>query len=85
MSIYFENLALVIELSNNSNTRIEKNYIAEFKEGFSIGWKIPIPVYFRDALDIKLAPKVFKYEKIGDTKTKLVWTQGGCLHFQQVI
>lgn len=51
--------------------------IADFKTGLALGWKMAVPVVFRDALDIKLTERMIKKEK------KLVWTQGIFYNFME--
>lgn len=43
----------------------ERGYalIANFEDGFAIGWKMAVSESFKDALDIKLTPRIFKKNK----------------------
>jgi hypothetical protein len=51
--------------------------IAIFVEGFALGWKMAIPESFKDALDIKLTPRVLA------GKTEMIWTQGPIYNFHE--
>lgn len=51
--------------------------IANFSEGFTVGWKMAIPEAFKEALDIKLTPRIFAGKK------EMLWTQGRLYNFRQ--
>lgn len=51
--------------------------IANFVDGFALGWKMAIPESFKEALDIKLTPRILA------KKTKMVWTQGLIYNFHE--
>lgn len=44
--------------------------IANFVDGFALGWKMAVPEAFKEALDIKLTPRIFAKKK------EMLWTQG---------
>ncbi|MDM8565857.1 hypothetical protein QUF74_09415 [Candidatus Halobeggiatoa sp. HSG11] len=37
--------------------------IANFVNGFALGWKMAVPETFKEALDIKLTPRIFAKKK----------------------
>lgn len=49
--------------------------IANFVDGFALGWKMAVPESFKEALDIKLTPRKFA------GKTEMLWTQGRIYDF----
>lgn len=51
--------------------------IANFIDGFALGWKMAIPEAFKDALDIKLTPR-----KLAG-KTEMILTQGRIYTFKK--
>lgn len=51
--------------------------IANFEDGFALGWKMAVPEAFRDALDIKLTPRMFEKKKA------MLWTQGRLYGFHE--
>ena len=51
--------------------------IANFVDGFALGWKMAIPESFKEALDIKLTPRRLA------GKTEMLWTQGRIYDFHE--
>lgn len=51
--------------------------IARFEDGFASGWKMAVPEVFREALDIKLTPRLFNKRK------EMLWTQGRLYEFHE--
>ena len=51
--------------------------IANFKDGFALGWKMAVPEAFKEALDIKLTPRMFAKKK------EMLWTQGRLYDFHE--
>jgi len=51
--------------------------IAQFSGGYAAGWSFAVPEAFKEALDIRLTPKVFR--KV----TRQVYTQGQSFSFKQ--
>lgn len=51
--------------------------IANFEDGFALGWKMAVPEAFKEALDIKLTPRMFAKEK------EMLWTQGRLYNFHE--
>ena len=51
--------------------------IANFVDGFALGWKMAVPESFKEALDIKLTPRKFA------GKTEMLWTQGRIYDFHE--
>ena len=51
--------------------------IANFENGFALGWKMAVPEAFKEALDIKLTPRIFS------GKTEMLWTQGRLYDFHE--
>ncbi|MCU7839743.1 MAG: hypothetical protein KZQ94_10255 [Candidatus Thiodiazotropha sp. (ex Troendleina suluensis)] len=51
--------------------------IANFVDGFALGWKMAVPEEFKDALDIKLTPRIFAKKK------EMLWTQGSLYDFHE--
>ncbi len=51
--------------------------IANFVNGFALGWKMAVPEAFKEALDIKFTPRTFKKKK------ELLWTQGRLYNFHE--
>lgn len=49
--------------------------IANFVDGFALGWKMAVPDAFKEALDIKLTPRMFAGKK------EMLWTQGRVYDF----
>lgn len=60
-------------------TREDRGYvlIANFSNGFAQGWKMAVPESFREALDIKLTPRISKGVK------EELWTQGNIYDFHE--
>lgn len=58
-------------------TREERSYalIANFKDGFALGWKMAVSKIFRRALDIRQTSRTFS------GKTEILWTQGRIFDF----
>lgn len=52
-------------------------FIANFQDGYVVGWKMVLPEAFKEALDIRLTPRT----ALG--KTELVWTQGKIYDFHE--
>lgn len=50
--------------------------IANFEEGYALGWKMAVAEVFKEALDIKLTPRIFEGKK------EMLWTQGRLYNFQ---
>jgi hypothetical protein len=59
--------------------REERGYalLANFADGFAVGWKMGVREAFREALDIKRTPR-----RIGG-KTEMLWTQGNLYDFHE--
>lgn len=59
--------------------REERGYalLANFVDGFAVGWKMGVREAFREALDIKLTPR-----RIGG-KEEMLWTQGNLYDFHE--
>jgi hypothetical protein len=57
----------------------ERGYalIANFEDGFALGWKMAVPEAFKEALDIKLTPRNL------DKKQEMLWTQGRLYGFRE--
>ncbi len=55
----------------------ERGYalIANFKGGYASGWRMAVSESYKDALDIKLTPRIFKGKK------EMLWTQGRVYDF----
>jgi len=51
--------------------------IANFVDGFALGWKMAVPEAFKEALDIKLTPRIFAKKK------EMLWTQGRLYDFHE--
>lgn len=51
--------------------------IANFVDGFALGWKMAVPERFKEALDIKLTPRIFAKKK------EMLWTQGRLYDFHE--
>jgi len=51
--------------------------IANFEDGFALGWKMAVPEAFKEALDIKLTPRVFGGKK------EMLLTQGRLYAFHE--
>lgn len=51
--------------------------LANFVDGFALGWKMAIPESFREALDIKLTPRMLAGKK------HMLWTQGRLYDFHE--
>lgn len=51
--------------------------IANFVEDFALGWKMAVPEAFKEALDIKLTPRMFAGRK------EMLWTQGRLYDFHE--
>lgn len=51
--------------------------IANFIDGFALGWKMAVPEAFKEALDIKLTPRIFEKKK------EMLWTQGRLYDFHE--
>ena len=51
--------------------------IANFEDGFALGWKMAVPESFKEALDIKLTSRKFA------GKTEMLWTQGRIYDFHE--
>ena len=51
--------------------------IANFVGGFALGWKMAVPEAFKEALDIKLTPRIFEKKK------EMLWTQGRLYNFRE--
>lgn len=51
--------------------------IANFVDGFALGWKMAVPEPFKEALDIKLTPRIFSKKK------EMLWTQGRLYDFHE--
>jgi hypothetical protein len=51
--------------------------IANFVDGFAFGWKMAVPESFKEALDIKLTPRILA------GKTEMTWTQGLIYNFHE--
>ena len=51
--------------------------IANFVDGFALGWKMAVPEGFKEALDIKLTPRIFAKKK------EMLWTQGRLYDFHE--
>ena len=51
--------------------------IANFEDGFACGWKMAVPEAFKEALDIKLTPRIFAKKK------EMLWTQGHLYDFHE--
>lgn len=51
--------------------------IANFENGFALGWKMAVPETFKEALDIKLTPRMFAKKK------EMLWTQGRLYDFHE--
>lgn len=51
--------------------------IANFEDGFALGWKMAVPDAFKEALDIKLTPRIFAGKK------EMLWTQGRLYGFNE--
>lgn len=60
-------------------TRDDRGYalIANFEDGFALGWKMAVPEVFKEALDIKLTPRMFAKKK------EMLWTQGRLYNFHE--
>lgn len=60
-------------------TRDDRGYalIANFADGFALGWKMAVPEAFKEALDIKLTPRMFAKKK------EMLWTQGRLYSFHE--
>lgn len=63
-------------MSLNENKKRSSNLIAEFIDGFAVGWQFAIPDGFKDALDIKLTSKV------ENKSSQKKWTQGKGFEFK---
>ena len=51
--------------------------IANFVDGFALGWKMAVPEALKEALDIKLTPRMFA------GKQEMLWTQGRLYNFHE--
>ena len=51
--------------------------VAEFVEGYVLGWRMAVSESFREALDIRFTPRI-----AGDVK-EMIWTQGQCFSFRE--
>lgn len=51
--------------------------IVNFVDGFALGWKMAVPEAFKEALDIKLTPRIFAKKK------EMLWTQGRLYDFHE--
>ena len=51
--------------------------IANFGDGFALGWKMAVPETFKEALDIKLTQRIFANKK------EMLWTQGRLYDFHE--
>ena len=51
--------------------------IANFEDEFALGWKMAVPEAFKEALDIKLTPRMFAGKK------EMLWTQGRLYDFHE--
>ncbi len=51
--------------------------IANFVGGFALGWKMAVPVAFKEALDIKLTQRIIAKKK------EMFWTQGRIYDFHE--
>lgn len=51
--------------------------LANFLDGFALGWKMAVPESFREALDIRLTPRVLAGKK------QMLWTQGRMYDFHE--
>lgn len=80
-----ESGSLAIKVKKETRSEL---FIARFVDGFAVGWRLAVPEAFKDALDIKMTPRVVTVTKeVGDKKTKKsitynVWTQGQAFNFR---
>lgn len=51
--------------------------ITNFVDGYALGWKMAVPEAFKEALDIKLTPRMFAGKK------EMLWTQGRIYDFHE--
>jgi hypothetical protein len=51
--------------------------IANFVDGFALGWTMAVPESFKEALDIKLTPRILAGKK------EMIWTQGPIYNFHE--
>lgn len=51
--------------------------IANFVDGFALGWKMAVSESFKEALDIKLTPRILAGKK------EMLWTQGRIYDFHE--
>ena len=66
----------IISITTKAKEDRSQVLIANFVDGFAAGWRMAVPEWFKDSLDIKLTPKTIKNKK------QLYWTQGNIFNFQ---
>jgi len=72
-----------MEIKNLRDNR-SNDLIANFIDGYAHGWRFAVRECFRDALDIKLTPRVgSKIDSKGKKTVESIWTQGKEFNFGQ--
>lgn len=64
------------------------NLIADFTDGYALGWRFAVRDVFRSALDIKWTPRIYTSDEVDENgkKRKIIeylWTQGKYFNFTQ--